>query len=256
MDLETLRQGTADWGDISEAAAVIWRASTCPHLDYFRTTLQNHLSDAKLTAIDLHTAIDNTRRAVVVCSREKITIAFQGSQPYELFKNTWIDGKGPKLWDLPFPSPKQITVAGFSMGGGISILAFTDILEHIRTTCGSASPSPQPWAVDSNLGSLFQHFTFAAVAAGDQGYYTVLNNLYERYKIRAWDFLNHRDMTVHTHHFALRSWRGHRYILPEAVVGQYSAEFGHQGHFILGYLKAAEWMAVNGTDQVKSAYSY
>ncbi|KAF2034490.1 hypothetical protein EK21DRAFT_97575 [Setomelanomma holmii] len=142
-------------------------------------------------------------------------------------------------------TPKQIVVTGFSMGGGVSTMAFTDIVEHIRNTWGS-----------HNLGSLLQHLTFAAVAAGDQGFHTVLNNLYERYQIKAWDFMSHRDWTVHTHHFAFRSWRGHRYILPEAVVQHCGAEFGPQGHFILGCLKAAEWMESNGTDQVKSAYSY
>ncbi|KAF2844588.1 hypothetical protein T440DRAFT_473266 [Plenodomus tracheiphilus IPT5] len=142
------------------------------------------------------------------------------------------------------------------MGGGVSILAFTDILNHIRSTYGSASPSPQAWAIDSNLGTLIQHFTFAAVGPADQGYYTILYQLYERYQIRAWDFMNHMDWTVHTHYFAFRAWRGHRYILPDAVVGQFKGEFGPQNHWIFRYLKAVEWMAQWGTDQVKGAYSY
>jgi hypothetical protein len=135
-------------------------------------------------------------------------------------------------------------------------MAITDVLEHIRSTYGSQSPAPQDWAADSNLGCLLQHLTFAAVAAAGQGFHTVLNDLYERYQICAWDFMNHRDSTVRIHHFAFRSWRGHRYMLPDAVVGPFSAEFGPQGHFILGYFKAAEWMETNGTDQVRSAYSY
>jgi hypothetical protein len=135
-------------------------------------------------------------------------------------------------------------------------MAFTDVLNHIRCTYGSSSFSPQHWAVDSNLGTLLSHLTFAAVAAGDQGFHTVLNNLYERYQIPAWDFCNHKDNTVHMHDLAFRSWRGHRYILPHAVVQCCEADFGQHGHGMRGYWKAAEWMEGNGTDQVKSAYSY
>jgi hypothetical protein len=135
-------------------------------------------------------------------------------------------------------------------------IAFTDILEKIRHTWGSQSASPQSWAQDEELGSLVQHLTFAAVAAGDYGYYTVLNQLYEIYQIRAWDFLHHRDMTVHIHHFQFRSWRGYRYILPDAVVRPFDGEFSRNCHGILGYLKVAEWMAENGTNQVKSPYNY
>jgi hypothetical protein len=135
-------------------------------------------------------------------------------------------------------------------------MAFTDILEQIRNVWGSESMEPQAWAEDQCLGTLVQHLTFAAVAAGDQGYYTVLNMLYEKYGIRAWNFVNHRDWTLHSHHFRFRSWRGHQYFLPDAVVGQFFHEFTLNGHSILGYLKAAEWMVENGTEQVESAYSY
>lgn len=119
-------------------------------------------------------------------------------------------------------------------------LAFTEILEEIRHTWGSQSASPQFWAQDENLGSLVQHITFAAVAAGNLGCYTVLNRLYETHKIRAWDFLNHRDITVHAHHATFRSWLGYRYVLPEIVVGRFAEDFGEQGHGILWYLKVAE----------------
>jgi hypothetical protein len=135
-------------------------------------------------------------------------------------------------------------------------MAFTEILQHIRSTYGSASPSPQDWATDSNLGNLISHLTFAAVGAGDQGFHTVLNRLYEDYQMPAWDFWNHKDNTGHWHDFAFRSWRGHRYILPDAVVRYCEADFGQHAHGIRGYWKAAEWMEGNGTDQVKSAYSY
>jgi len=68
--------------------------------------------------------------------------------------------------------------------------------------------------------------------------------------------MNHRDSTRHTHHFAFRSWRGYRYILPDAVVRYFEAQIGPHGHQIEGYAKAAQWMAEHGTDQVKSEYSY
>jgi hypothetical protein len=60
-------------------------------------------------------------------------------------------------------------------------MAFIDILNHIRCTYGSSSSSPHDWAADYNLGALLSHLKFAAVAAGNRGFHTVLNNLYERY---------------------------------------------------------------------------
>lgn len=135
-------------------------------------------------------------------------------------------------------------------------LAFTDILERIRHTWGDQSGSPQSWARDEVLRELVQHITFAAVAAGDQGYYTVLNDLYQKHKICAWDFMNHCDWTIHSHHGAFRSWRGYRYVLPDATVKQFGYAFGMNGHGILGYLKVAEWMAGDGGGQVDSVYDY
>jgi hypothetical protein len=135
-------------------------------------------------------------------------------------------------------------------------MAFTDILEHVRSTYGSESESQHPWALDSNLDLLLQHLTFAAIGAGDRGFHTVLNRLYKRHFIRAWDFMHHNDMTRHAHNLAFRSWRGHRYILPEVVVRNLVNEFGPQSHFILGYLKAAEWMEKNGSVQVTPEFIY
>lgn len=111
-------------------------------------------------------------------------------------------------------------------------------------------------AKESNLGNLLKHITFAALGAADQGYHIVLKQLYERYGIRAWDFMNHRDWTRYVHDFAFRSWRAHRYILPGAVERHCEGAFGENGHDISGYVKAAEWMAREGTDQCKSEYSY
>ncbi|ORY01424.1 hypothetical protein BCR34DRAFT_637258 [Clohesyomyces aquaticus] len=282
-----LQDGLSQWEDVKDAAGVLWRSTITPDISAIATGFQDHYENPDLTVSELNTGMNRSRRGLVVHNGEKITIAFLGSDPNELHMNMWTNGKGPGWWEPSYPvyengnrvhsffrdmwhairsgtydalsiavqdmaargaTPKQIIVAGFSMGGGISIvatsMAFTEILERIRHT----------W--DEKLGSLVQHLTFAAVAAGDRGYYTVLNQLYKTYQIRAWDFLNHRDITVHIHHLAFRSWRGHRYILPKAVVGRFGGEFGGNGHDILGYLKAAEWMAEHGTDQVKSAYSY
>ena len=135
-------------------------------------------------------------------------------------------------------------------------IAFTDILNHIRDTYGSASLAPQQWASDENLSNLISHFTFAAIAVGDQGYYTILNNLYDRYQIRAWDFMNHCDWTQHFHFFAFRSWRGYRYIIPDTVTRHCEGGFGPQGHWMFGCFKACDWMRLNGTNEVKSPYTY
>ncbi|PVI05632.1 hypothetical protein DM02DRAFT_685435 [Periconia macrospinosa] len=295
MPLVRLQEGPSQWKDIKDAADTLWRSTLTPDISAVATALQDHYQNPNLSVSELNTGLNVSRRAIVVCNGEKITIAFLGSDPNELHMNLWTDAKGPAWWNVPYPvyengnrvhsffrdmwlgmrlatydalssvvediaargaTPKQIIVTGYSMGGGISIIAFTDILERIRRTWGSQSASPQSWAQDEEFGSLVQHITFAAVAAGDQGYYTVLNQLYETYQIRAWDFLHYRDITVHAHHFQFRSWRGYRYILPYAVVRPFVDEFSGNGHGILGYLKVAEWMAENGTDQVKSAYNY
>ncbi|CAI6327759.1 unnamed protein product [Periconia digitata] len=295
MPLVELQDGPWEWWDIKDAADILWRSTLDPDIHNIASALQSHYQNPQLEVTELITGINASRRGIVVCNGEKITIAFLGCDSNELHMNMWVFAKGPSWWDIPYPvyenghqvhsffrdmwhamriaaydainmavesmaargsSPKQIIITGFSMGGGISILAFSEILERIRNRWGSGSDSPQPWAKDENLGSLVQHLTFAAVSAGDFGYYSALNRLYEKHHIRAWDFFNHRDITVHIHHIQFRTWRGHRYTLPEAVVRPFSNEFGGQGHNILGYLKAAEWMCEHGTDQVKSEYRY
>jgi len=133
-------------------------------------------------------------------------------------------------------------------------LGFTDIIEHIRHIYGSQCSSPQDWASDHTLGSLIQHLTFASTGAGDQGYLTLFNELYERYQIRAWDFLNQWDWTQSLPPYHFRCWRGHRYILSDEVTHRFGAGFGPLGHCIQGYYQAAEWMAEYGLDQVRSLY--
>lgn len=101
-------------------------------------------------------------------------------------------------------------------------MAFTDILNYVRKEFGTGSVRPETWAdyarnilglgsaksdrtwaENGNLGSLFQHLTFAEYPAADMGYHTRLNRTYETYKIPAWDFVNHRDQTswLHIPHF-------------------------------------------------------
>jgi hypothetical protein len=133
-------------------------------------------------------------------------------------------------------------------------LGFTDIIEHIRHIYGSQCSSPQDWASDHTLGSLIQHLTFASTGAGDQGYLTLINELYERYQIQAWDFLNQSDWTQSLPPYHFRCWRGHRYILSDEVTHRFGAGFGPLGHCIQGYYQAAEWMAEYGLDQVRSLY--
>lgn len=277
MQLVRLQGGPSQWNDVKDAADILWRSTHSPDINDITTALRDHYQNPTLSVSELWTGFNASRRAVVVYNTDKITIAFLGSDPNELHMNTWTDGSG---WlGIPYPvfengnrihsffrdmwhamrqatfdaldsavqdmaargaTPKQIIVTGFSMGGGISIMAFTDILERIRHTWGDQSGSPQSWARDEVLRELVQHITFAAVAAGDIGYYTVLNDLYHKYQIRAWDFMNHRDWTVHIHHWSFRSWRGYRYVLPDAMVRQFGDEFGGNGHGIWGYLRVAE----------------
>ncbi|EUC41735.1 hypothetical protein COCMIDRAFT_29552 [Bipolaris oryzae ATCC 44560] len=293
MRLVRLEGGPSQWNDVKDAADILWRSTLNADINAITAALRGHYQNPQLTISELYTGFNASRRAVVVYNTDKITIAFLGSELKEIYMNTWTDGKG---WlGIPYPvfengnrihsfyrdmwhamrqatfdaldravgdmaargaTPKQIVVAGFSMGGGISIMAFTDILERIRHTWGDQSGSPQSWARDEVLRELVQHITFAAVAAGDQGYYTLLNDLYDRYQIRAWDFMNHCDWTVNFHHGAFRSWRGYRYVLPDAMVRQFGGDFGGNGHGILGYLKVAEWMAGGRDGQVHSEYSY
>ena len=95
---------------------------------------------------------------------------------------------------------------------------------------------------------------FVSTRAGDKGYLTLLNELYEQYQIRAWDFLNHWDRTQFFPPYHFPCWRGHRYILPYEVTHQFGAGFGPLGHGIQGYYQAVEWMAEHGLDQARSAY--
>jgi hypothetical protein len=160
MPLIKLEDGHSQWPDVKDAAHILWRASTNPDIGQLRNILAEDFSDPSLSARDLHTGINASRRAALVCYHENITIAFEGSDSTELLKNLWTDGKGPNLWNLPYPVytngnrvhsfyrdmwhgmrattfdalskvvddiaakggvPKSLIMTGFSMGGGVSM---------------------------------------------------------------------------------------------------------------------------------------
>ncbi|CAN9172557.1 unnamed protein product [Alternaria alternata] len=204
LELVELQDGPSLWPDIADAARILWLASISPDINAVRHQLPTYYPNTSYSATELWTGLNASHRAVFVAINESITIAFEGSDRNELVKNTWANAKGPNLWDIPYAvyndgnrvhsffrdmwhgmrdatfralseairntkekgsTPRKITITGFSQGGGVSTMAFTDILEHIRHTYGSESPSPQDWAGDNNIGTLVQHLTFAAMAA-------------------------------------------------------------------------------------------
>jgi hypothetical protein len=161
MSLVRLQNGPSQWPSIKDAAHILFQASTHPDTTALVNNLRAHYSDPSLTAIDLHTGVNETRKAVLVSSNEIITIAFEGSTDNELYKNVWTMAKGPNWWDIPYPVydvnghrvysfyrdmwngmrvvafealkkaveemakqgklPKRLVVTGFSMGGGVSM---------------------------------------------------------------------------------------------------------------------------------------
>jgi hypothetical protein len=159
MPLIRLEDEQSPWPDIRDAAKILWLTSSNPDINALRDQLKVNYLNTLLSATDLHTGINGSRKAVLVASNEKLTIAFEGSAPGELIMNTWANAKGPNWWDIPYPVftegnrvhsffrdmwygmraalfeafsaaiqkiveegavPKQIIVTGFSMGGGVS----------------------------------------------------------------------------------------------------------------------------------------
>lgn len=160
MQLVKLQDGPSQWTDIKDAAEILWRETLTPEISDLATALQERYQNPNLTASELNTGFNASRRGILVCNDEKITIAFPGSDPKELHTNIWILGKGPRWWEIPHPvfengnmvhsffrdmwhgmqqatydalssavediaargtTPKQIIVTGYSMGGGISM---------------------------------------------------------------------------------------------------------------------------------------
>lgn len=160
MPLVRLQDGPSQWKDIEDAVNILWRSTLTPDISAVATALQDHYQNPNLSVSELNTVLNASRRGIVVCNSEKITIAFLGSDPNELHMNLWTDAKGPAWWHFPYPvhengnrvhsffrdmwhgmrvetynalssavddmaargaTPKQIIVTGFSMGGGISM---------------------------------------------------------------------------------------------------------------------------------------
>lgn len=160
MPLVELLQGVSQWRDIEDAAHTLWQATLSPNLSAIAIAMRNHYQNPHLSILELNTGLSRSRRAVVVCNGEKITIAFLGSDSNELHMKMWFFAKGLGLFDIPYPvyengnqvhsffrdmwhgmrqatysaisraveeiaarraTPKQIIVTGYSMGGGISM---------------------------------------------------------------------------------------------------------------------------------------
>jgi len=172
MPLVTLQDRPASCSAIRHAAGVLWRASIAEDDSSLCPALQNHFSDPSLTAVNLHTGINRPRRGVVMCTKDSITLAFQGCHPDEAIQNLWVCAKGPNWWDIPFPvfsdgnlvhsffrdlwwdmrratlealdeairsmvargtEPKEVIVTGFSMGGGISMYVGRNMSRRVRS---------------------------------------------------------------------------------------------------------------------------
>jgi hypothetical protein len=89
MPLVRLQDGPSQWGDIKDAAHMLWRTSYIPDVNALRAEMQIHYQTSVIQTADLHTGFNATRRAVLICNETKVTIAFQGTGDGELHMNTW-----------------------------------------------------------------------------------------------------------------------------------------------------------------------
>ncbi|KAJ9091284.1 hypothetical protein QFC21_007273 [Naganishia friedmannii] len=224
----------------------------------------------------------------------RLVLAFEATKPKEMIMNAWSHGKDKKWNSVPYARyrdgrqvhsfyldmwlgmrkatlealtdnilevehsdqvPSSFIVSGHSMGGGISTLAIIDIIEHLRTSFGSLSTQPRPWALDEKLGSFIRHITFAEFAASGQAYNEHLNEYYARYAILGIDLVHPFDFTTRLHLPFFRAWRGHRYVLPSASVKPFEKEYAAGRHDMPGYLRSVEWLRDNPRELV-SLYDY
>ncbi|KAL6707661.1 hypothetical protein ACN47E_003782 [Coniothyrium glycines] len=95
MPLVRLQNGQSQWNDIEDTAGTLWRSTQKPDISAIATALQDHHQNPNLSISELNIRFNASRRGVVVCNSEKITIAFLGSDPNELIMNMWINAKGP-----------------------------------------------------------------------------------------------------------------------------------------------------------------
>lgn len=103
MSLVTLQHGKANWPDIRDAAAVLWRAMNDSDSERLRAALEEHFQDPSVTIVNLHKGVGDHCRAVLATRGRKITIAFKGAQGDDFIKCSWTDGKGSGWWELPYP---------------------------------------------------------------------------------------------------------------------------------------------------------
>jgi len=101
-ELAELQDGPSQWPDIADAARILWLASISPDIIAFRQEMPIYYPNTSYSATELWTGLNASRRAVFVAIDENITIAFEGSDPNELVKNTWANAKGPNWWDIPY----------------------------------------------------------------------------------------------------------------------------------------------------------
>jgi len=66
---------------MKDVANILRQAAVIPDIDKLKTALRNDFDNQNLTAIDLHTGINVQRKAVAVCNKDTIVLAFQGAGP-------------------------------------------------------------------------------------------------------------------------------------------------------------------------------
>lgn len=101
--LVKLTDGPAAWKNVKDAADILWRTSKPQDLSAVICELRAHYNNPELTVVDPHTGVNAYRKGTVVCKRDVVTIAFDGSDSYETWMNFWTQGKSPGWWELPYP---------------------------------------------------------------------------------------------------------------------------------------------------------
>lgn len=116
-----------------------------------------------------------------------------------------------------------------------------NIVERLRKTFGSESPSPRLWALDAQTDRLLRHIIFAEFGSKRNRYSHYPNQfLYERYQFPAWDFVHPKDFSSRLHLPFFRAAYGHRYLLFIPVVVPFDKDYGAGRHDMLGSLKSVE----------------
>jgi hypothetical protein len=96
MPLIRLQDGRSQWPDIKDAVKILWLASFNPDISVLRKQLGARYPNVSLSATDLHTGTNGSRRAFLVARTQNITIAFEGSGLKQLC-TTVFDSFSPSL---------------------------------------------------------------------------------------------------------------------------------------------------------------